>query len=259
MLYQKLSATQEKWLNDAIDDIRSNHETKDTHLFYSAMASRQLTSQALRDSPGHWNIDEAARVILLQTCIDSSADNRYDIVWHAYRLGDENEKAAYIKGLSILDPSAELQDIALHTGRTNNVQLFSAIALHNTYPAVHYDDRAFEQLVLKALFLGLNIDHVESLSQRLHTELSNKCMDLVRERLAADREPPVSIWLAIDIRQLDSESQALYLQFLSDPAIEHRYYSLLSLKRLGILDNYPTQLKLRRESETDTAILSLLT
>lgn len=137
--------------------------------------------------------------------------------------------------------------------------LFSAIALHNAYPAKHYDNNAYEQLVLKALFLGLSISHIDSLPQHLHSGLSNKCMDLVRERLAANRNPPISIWLAVDIRHLDEASQALYLKFLSDPVKEHRYYSFLALKQLGLLDQYEVQLKQQRRVETDAAILQLLT
>lgn len=258
MLYKQLSGIQSEWLNNAISDIQSNHDSQDTQLLLSAMASRKLTSKTIHNLHGTWNIDEAARIILLQTYIDSVQSNRYDIVWQAYRIGDENEKTAYIKGLCNLDPEGELLDIALHTGRTNNVNLFSAIALHNPYPGKYYDNRAFEQLVLKALFLGLNIIHIKSLQQRLHSDLSNKCMDLVRERLAADRSPPNSIWLAIDIRHLDETSQALYLKFLSVPVIEHRYYSLLALKQLGIRDLYQSQLKRQRAVETDTAILQLL-
>jgi hypothetical protein len=273
ILQQQLSESQSGWLKDAIKNIQSNHDSQDTQLLLSAMTSRKLSSEALHNLRGKWNIDEAARVLLLQTYIDTIQNNssqnkssqsnsrhssHYDASWQAYRIGDENEKTAYIKGLSMLDPKGELLDIALHTGRTNNVHLFSAIALHNTYPAKCYDDSAFEQLVLKALFLDLNITHIESLPQRLHPELSDKCMDLVRERLAADRSPPISIWLAIDIRHLDDNSQALYLEFLSDPAKEHRYYSLLSLKQLGLLDQYQTQLKRQREVETEATILQLL-
>jgi len=264
MLQQQLSDEQSEWLNDAILNIQSNHDTQDAQLRLSAMASRKLTSEAIHKLPGIWNIAEVARVLLLQTYIDSIKNNnaqnyRYDAIWQAYLIGDENEKTAYIKGLSMLDPKGELLDIALHTGRTNNVFLFSAIALHNAYPAKHYDNNAYVQLILKALFLGLNISHIPSLPQRLHSDLSNKCMDLVRERLTANRNPPISIWLAVDIRHLDEASQALYLKFLSDPAKEHRYYSLFALKQLGLLEQYPLQLKQQREVETDASIRQLLT
>jgi len=257
-LRKQLSDTQTEWFDNAIHDVQSDHDSQEPQLLLSAMASRNLTATGIPDLQDAWNTDEAARVILLQTYIDSTQNSHYDAIWQAYRIGDEKEKAAYIKGLSILDPEGELLDIALHTGRTNNVYLFSSIALNNPYPAKHYDNRAFEQLVLKALFLDLNINHIRSLPQRLRENLSNVCMDLVHERLAADRNPPTSIWLAIDIRHLDDASQTLYLKFLSDPVKEHRYYSLLALKQLEILDLYQTQLELRRKTETEPTILQLL-
>ena len=257
-LRQQLSAEQLQWLDAAIDDIKSNAGSQDAQLLYSAMTSRKLTSKPMLPPQWPFNIDEAARILLLQTYIDISGDSRYDTIWQAYRLGDENEKAAYIKGLSIIDPDGKLLDIALHTGRTNNISLFSAIALRNPYPARYYDDREFEQLVFKALFLGLNIIYIDSLQQRLHPDLSVKCMDLVRERLAAERRPPVSIWMAIDIRHLDESSQHLYLTFLNDADKDHRYYSLLALKQLGLSEQYRSQLQQRQEIETDNMILQLL-
>jgi len=261
VLTQQLSETQSEWLNEAIKNIQSDSEAQDTQLLRSAMANRKLSSDILHDLPGIWTIAEAARVLLLQTHLDTieNNDGRYNAIWQAYRLGDENEKMAYIKGLSLLDPGGELLDIALHTGRTNNVFLFSAIALHNVYPARYYDDNAFEQLVLKTLFLDLSASHIDALQQRLHPGLSSRCMDLVRERLAADRQPPVSIWLGIDVRHLDDESQAQYLKYLSDPAKEHRYYSLLALKQLGLLDQHQDQIKQLQAIETEPAILQLLT
>lgn len=262
-LLLQLAEPQREWFDQAIKKIQAEPETQDSQLLLSATASRQLGNEALQQTDNNWQIDQAARVLLLRAYLDAAmpqypSDAYHDVIWQAYRIGDENEKAAYMKGLSLLDPQGTLLDIALHTGRTNNISLFSAIALQNPYPAQHYDDRAFEQLVLKALFLGLDISHIDGLQQRLHRELSDKCMDLVRERLAADRSPPLSIWLAIDIRHLDADSQALYLKFLSDPVKEHRYYSLLSLKQLGLLQDYAEQLEPRQQVEIEAAILQLL-
>jgi hypothetical protein len=262
-LLQQLSASKQDWLNEAIKKIQAEPASQDSQLLLSASASRQLGNEPLPQYSGSWQIDDAARVLLLQEYLQLTSEatspaNKHDIIWQACRIGDENEKAAYMKGLSLLDPHGELLDLALHTGRTNNITLFSAIAQYNPYPAQHYDDRAFEQLVLKALFLGLDISYIEALSQRLHPELSNKCMDLVRERLAADRQPPISIWLAIDIRHLDEENQALYLEFIGDPSKEQRYYSLLSLKQLGLLQQYAVQLAPQKQVETEAAILQLL-
>lgn len=263
-LQQQLPDTQSEWLFDASKKICSEPASQDTQLLLSAIANRQLSSEILQDLPGTWTSAEAARVLLLQTYIDnvqnkSNKNYRYDAIWHAYRRGDENEKTAYIKGLSLLDPEGEVLDIALHTGRTNNVQLFSAIALHNAYPAKHYDNNAIEQLVLKTLFLNLNINRIDALQQRLQTTLSSKCMDLVRERLAANREPPVSIWLAINIQHLNDEAQALFLKFLSDPIKEHRYYSLLALKQLDLLTQYQEHFIPLLKTETEPAIRQLLT
>ncbi|VAW53007.1 hypothetical protein MNBD_GAMMA06-815, partial [hydrothermal vent metagenome] len=75
----------------------------------------------------------------------------------------------------------------------------------------------------------------------------------------ANREPPVSIWLAINIQHLNDEAQALFLKFLSDPIKEHRYYSLLALKQLDLLTQYQEHFIPLLKTETEPAIRQLLT
>jgi hypothetical protein len=93
------------------------------------------------------------------------------------------------------------------------LNLFAAIALNNDYPANHYEQRAYHQLVLKALFMDLDISQIIGLQQRKCPQLSALAIDLVNERLAADRQPPGSIWLAIDSEHLATPDLALFLRF----------------------------------------------
>lgn len=262
-LSESQSAAQSDWFNAALEKIRNSNDGQETQLLCSAMASRKLGSEKMpteiNQTPlNYWHTDELARVIFLDTYSVAAGVNLYDVTWHAYKFGDENEKTAYIKGLSLIDKKGELLDIAIHTGRTNNVSLFSAMALYNPYPAQFYDDRAFEQLVLKTLFMDLNINHIVDLQTRLQKTLSEKCMDLVRERIAADRSPPVSIWLAIHTPHLDEKSLELYLSYLDNIEIEHRYYSLLALKTNGPEEQYQSQKNRRKTLEADTTILELM-
>lgn len=254
-----LTDEQRRWLRSSLLEIESSDDPSEKQLYFAAMSGRQLHTNNIESLPGDWRTDEAARVLFLLCCIDNSQDDKYEIIRNAFRMSDDDEKKAYLKGLSMLDNRGELTDLALQAGRTNNTNLFAAIALDNLYPAERYDDRAFIQLTLKALFLDLNIIHIIHLEKRINPELSQKCMELVHERLAAGRKPPFSIWLAIDIRHLADDDQALYLKFLSDTDAAHRYYSLLALKKLELLEQYQTQLISRRNKEQDPSILQLLT
>jgi hypothetical protein len=76
-------------------------------------------------------------------------------------------------------------------------------------------------MVLKCLFLGLDITLVESLEGRLNPALSRMCYDYLRERSAAGRTIPVSIWLAIRIVDLP-EAAAAFREHLHDDDPAHR-------------------------------------
>ncbi len=109
--------------------------------------------------------------------------------------------------------------LALATGRTNSLNLFSALALNNRYPAKHYDERAFHQLVLKALFMDLDISHIIDLKQRLSATLSQLAIDLIKERIAAHRPPPTSISYAIQPLHLEKEDLQKYNLLLNSKEI----------------------------------------
>lgn len=234
------------WLEAALDEISSSerNETtaRETHTYLSAIARRKSGSALLLGLPGdnnHWQVDEAIRILLLTKLLEVSVTGTTKtLVEEAYHLGDEYEKISIIRGLYLLDNKGELIDLAILTGRTNNVNLFAAIALANSYPASNYDDRAFDQLVLKALFMDLDISYIVGLQPRLTPKLTSLCFDLVKERLAADRDPPNSIWLAIKFSDLSTADQDIYLRFtIEEP--KHRYYSLRSLSQHSSV-NYPS-------------------
>ena len=63
-------------------------------------------------------------------------------------------------------------------------------------------------------------------------------MELVHERLAAMREPPASIWLAIRPEHLHAEDQALMLTFLEHTDESTRRYCELALKHSALYDKY---------------------
>ena len=97
------------------------------------------------------------------------------------------------------------------------MDIFSALALRNPYPADMYDDDTFFHMLLKALFLDLNIALVMGLTSRRNSELTQLSIDLVNERLLAKRMPPASIWLAMHFDDLNDTDKDTWLAFLEDP------------------------------------------
>lgn len=222
LLDKQLSKGGREWLRNAVKQIASkqgeNENQLECFIRLSAMAKRKLGSESIEKVVNLviWRVDEAARLMLLATLLENSpVQNMIDNVKKAFRYGDETEQVAIMKSLDTVDEHGELVDLAISNGRTNSSTLFSAIALNNCYPSKHYDTKAFYQLVLKALFMDLDISQVIGLKQRLCPELTHLAMDLIKERVAANRRPPESIAYAINISDLGADDLEKYNIFVN--------------------------------------------
>ncbi|NWB27860.1 EboA domain-containing protein [Pseudomonas gingeri] len=155
-----------------------------------ALLSSQYKRGPGQHIPGNsaWTHTQLAHVLLLAQALEHQAEaERLPLLQQLFRWADDQEKIALLKALDWLDSHGSCLGLALQAGRTNNSQVFAAIALDNPYPARHYDERAFHQLILKALGMGLDVRRTEGLAQRRGHTLNQLALDLLEEQLAADR------------------------------------------------------------------------
>ena len=71
--------------------------------------------------------------------------------------------------------------------------MFAAIAAHNPYPAAHFPELHFNQLVLKAIFLGIPVEPIRELPRRVTPELRRMVSESASERRAAGRSIPPDV------------------------------------------------------------------
>ncbi|NVZ65079.1 EboA domain-containing protein [Pseudomonas gingeri] len=160
-----------------------------------------LLSSQYRRGPGQhiagnsaWPHTQLAHVLLLALALEhQAAADRLPLLEQLFRWADDQEKIALLKALDWLDSQGACLGLALQAGRTNNSQVFAAIALNNPYPARHYDERGFYQLILKALGMSLDVRRTEGLAQRRSHTLNQLALDLLEEQLAADRAVSVGL------------------------------------------------------------------
>jgi hypothetical protein len=151
-----------------------------------------------------WTVDDAARAFLLL-----SAERRLTpeafvrLAIECYERGDAREQQSWLRGISLLPQADRFTAVAIDACRTNIVPLFEAIACENPYPARHFPERQFNQLVLKALFNSIALARIVGLSARVNAELSRMARDYAAERTAAARPVPSDIAMAMidDARQ----------------------------------------------------------
>jgi hypothetical protein len=158
-----------------------------------AGARRRLGDAPVESPPG-WTCDEVGRAALLYEALiaDPHADHAA-LVDGVFRKGDTAERRALLRALCLLPDPARFAPTAIEACRTNVVPVFEAIACDNDFPERWFPDEAFNQLVLKALFLEVPLARVRGLAARAQGELARMALDYAAERRAAGRSVPADL------------------------------------------------------------------
>jgi hypothetical protein len=143
---------------------------------------------------GTWGADELGRVALL---VEAAAHwpeaDLPGLVEECYRQGDGAERQAVLRALPLLPGPERFLEIAVDACRSHIQPLFEAIACENPYPARHFPELNFNQMVLKALFTGVALARILGCDGRVTSELSRMAADYASERRAAGRSVPSDI------------------------------------------------------------------
>ncbi len=137
-------------------------------------------------------IDELARVILVRAAATRAADP-LALLRALFRSGDNDERVAVLRALPLLDEPDRFVPLATEGCRTNVKTVFEGIACENAFPARHLPEAAFNQMVLKAVFVGVRVTRIEGLASRITPDLRRMAADYASERTAAGRDVPEDI------------------------------------------------------------------
>ncbi|MEE2755359.1 MAG: EboA domain-containing protein [Myxococcota bacterium] len=199
------------WLDEQIISLRQSSSVRQTLFRAVGLVPRKLgkadlkltdtdftnaaTSSAGWDPTGY-SIDMAARLVLLLEASQHRElfETTFDMLW---RTADVGEQVAFYRGLPLYPNASHYLWRATDGCRTNIKAVFEAIAHRNPYPAKHFDEVAFNQLCLKALFVGSNLYLVQGLDSRLNAALSRMMTDYAFERWAASRAIYPELWRSV--------------------------------------------------------------
>jgi hypothetical protein len=135
--------------------------------------------------------DECGRAALVLAAIGSIDPAEHVVfVRDLIRRGEVRERQAVLRVLAALPEPARFVDLAVDACRTNVQSVFEAIACDNAYPARHFPDAAFNQMTLKALFIGAPVARIVELGSRTTDELVRMVEAYASERRAAGRPVP---------------------------------------------------------------------
>lgn len=191
------------------------------------------------------SLDRAARLLLLLQ-IDSSDEASYlSILETLFSSGDVSELVSLYGALSVLPLPEKLITRCAEGSRTNMGEVFEAVANNNPFPADYISEEAFNQMVLKCLFVGKPLYKVVNLNKRLNKHLSVMALDYAHERWAASRKVNPELWQLVVPYLQEENIKDIQRLAGSDDEFEKQAAALVcsqsqitNAKEISVLSNY---------------------
>lgn len=209
-LDQRLDAPGARWLREGVASLAGGGSDRDLYRCISQVsrklgkaplaldaAALAVASQARQGwDPSPWTVDQAARIRLLL----ASASDSETFVRRLDQLcatADVDEMVAFYRGLPLYPDPPRHRRRAAEGVRTNMTVVFEAVAHRNPYPAEQLPDDAWNQMVLKALFVGRPLDPIVGLDGRANGALAQMLGDYAHERWSAGRPVSPELWRCV--------------------------------------------------------------
>jgi hypothetical protein len=146
---------------------------------------------------GDWSIDQLARVALM------AASHAGDGAAFAARFdgfcatAEINELIALCRGLPVYPDPALIEPRAREAVRSGMKPIFEAVAHCNPYPRETFAEEAWNQMVVKAFFMGSMLWPIQGLDDRANPRLARMLVGLAQERWAAQRPVSGEVWRCV--------------------------------------------------------------
>jgi hypothetical protein len=209
------------WFRSAINEVAKTSNERSLSVAIG-MAPRRLgkadlalpaadlaRAEALR--PGldlsDWSVDQLARVALMAGSHggnDADFAARFDSFCATAEI---NELIALCRGLPLYPNAALIEPRAREAVRSGMKPVFEAVAHRNPYPRETFMEDAWNQMVVKAFFIGSTLWPIQGLDERANPRLARMLVGLAQERWAAQRPVSGELWRCV-VPHADSEGVA---------------------------------------------------
>ena len=139
---------------------------------------------------------QAARILLILT---ASADFTVfqKRLQKLFATGDMGELVTLYQALPLFPHPESFTAQAAEGLRSNIKAVFEAVAHGNPFPAVHFSEEQWNQMVLKALFIDSTLQPILEFDRRANAELARILVDYAHERWAAGRVVAPELWRGV--------------------------------------------------------------
>jgi len=224
----KLIEETEDWLFYSSFSAVPRHTGKDT-ADLNATELEQADQLRTGWDPSHWTLDELGRTAILLSIANQPKDAFLEYIENTFVSSDNREAVALYQSLPLLPYPETWTDRAAEGLRTNVTTIFNAVAQRNPYPADYLDEDAWNQLVLKALFIESSLYLIQQIDDRANEKLAHMLVDYAHERWAADRTVSPELWRPVGPFATDQIVGNDLLKVLENPDPLHQQAALLAL------------------------------
>jgi len=207
--------------------------------------------------PQAWNLLEAARVSLVLSHPDLLNDDFSERFSKWFTYADEGELCAYYRAIPLLPNPQRFVWRAAEGCRTNMKSVFMAVTCDSPFPSQYFDDIAWNQLVVKALFTETPLYRVYGLDARLSTTLAHMVLDYMDERSSAGRDIPLDAWLCLGLYSDVRVDNAIQIA-LKSSSLKNRCAAIFALGRAKRNDRLQQLLNDNTDSRLNAAIQQAL-
>ena len=210
-LGDRLGAEDLAWLDAACRSAAAEAEPRRFYMDFSAAcrhapnapmglsASERSAADRTRPGwmPGEWTAEQAARTLVLLHRNYGLRDRWLGEVTMLFEHADLGEQVALYGALPLLPHPESLVERCAEGVRTNMTDVFKAVAHRNPFPAENLPEPAWNQMVLKALFVEAGLAPVLGLDERSNPALARMLCDYAHERWAAGRPVSPELWRCV--------------------------------------------------------------
>lgn len=141
-----------------------------------------------------WTADRLCRVYFLMHIDPADKGSYFKTIEDLFLAAEMSELAALYSALPVLAWPELWKSRCAEGVRSNIGTVLEAIMYHNPYPARYLDEKAWNQLVMKAFFTDKDVTRIYGLEERANAELSLIVSDYMHERWAAGRKINPLLW-----------------------------------------------------------------
>ena len=145
----------------------------------------------------NWTIERVSRVWLLLHADSSDEEKYFQSIDQLFLAAEMNELVALYSALPLLAYPERWRKRCADGIRSNIGDVLQAIICNNPYPSEQLDEKAWNQLVLKAFFTEKPVNEIIGLDERGNQELANTLSDYAHERWAAGRTINPLLWRCV--------------------------------------------------------------